>query len=167
VLDWAASLPPTRANATDKALIELLSGPSTVDFAWCESPIETAMLRALLDCQLNTDRKLFWKSPRPTLFQQVPMSTEDGEFRLDFAMMRPVGPYVVRLVVEVDGFDVHHGSVDAVDRDNRRTRALAKRGWMVIRFSGSEITHDAGRCALEAMGVMIDNIDRAESARRK
>jgi very-short-patch-repair endonuclease len=168
VIDWAASLPPRpQPKSSTRALIDELNAYSTVGLERCQSPIEEAMLGALLECGLNTDKREFWSSGRTTLFQQVPVQTSIGEFWLDFALMRPVGKHVLRLAVEVDGYDIHHGSVEVVDKDNRRTRALAKRGWMVIRFSGSEIMKNPTRCAFEAFAVVVENLDLIVSGRRK
>jgi superfamily I DNA/RNA helicase/very-short-patch-repair endonuclease len=60
-----------------------------------------------------------------------------------------IDPYIAdfafperRLVVEADGRGWHD-----VERDRARDQRLAKRGWRTMRFSGSEIVHDAPTCA--------------------
>lgn len=165
--EYVASLPPcpairTKADQADEFVAEL-SGGSTVDVRRAESPIETMMLLALLECGFNTDLK----NDAPalaTLRQQYPVETEFGTFRLDFAAVRLVGRRSVRVAIELDGHE-HHASRDQRERDNRRARALARQGWIVIRFSGSEVWKDAGACALDVSAIIIEAVDRIETGR--
>lgn len=46
-----------------------------------------------------------------------------------------------RVVVECDGF-AYHSSKESFTRDRKRDRALAARGYEVLRFSGAEIFHN-------------------------
>jgi hypothetical protein len=57
------------------------------------------------------------------------------------------------LVVECDGAE-YHSSPDQVQRDKRRDRWCAARGFHVMRFSGSEINRDPRGCASE-VGMWI------------
>jgi len=52
------------------------------------------------------------------------------------------------LVVEIDGHKAHK-SKQQREHDYRRDRALERAGWHVMRFTGTEVYHEAGRCALE------------------
>jgi very-short-patch-repair endonuclease len=53
-----------------------------------------------------------------------------------------------KLIVECDGAEFH-GSPEQVERDKRRDRYCAARGWCVMRFTGSEIHRDPRGCAIE------------------
>ena len=74
----------------------------------------------------------------------------------------PIGPYRAdilisdgdrRLVVECDGAGFHN-SIEQVERDKRRDRYCAARGYAVMRFSGREINRDPRGCAAE-IGLWI------------
>jgi very-short-patch-repair endonuclease len=79
-----------------------------------------------------------------------------GEYRVDFAIVRHrsrgVRPIVV--VVECDGHEFHEKTKEQARRDKRRDRKLTLAGCHVLRFSGSELWADAGRCAGESLQVV-------------
>ena len=54
--------------------------------------------------------------------------------------------------VEVDGH-AHHSGKDRMQRDRRRDRDLVAAGIRVVRFTGSEVFHDAAGCAEEIEGL--------------
>jgi len=61
---------------------------------------------------------------------------------VDFLVYRGGGPH---LAVECDG-DYWHSLPEQQERDVRQTAALESAGYLVLRFSGSEIRKDAERC---------------------
>jgi len=156
---------PRRRRSIDEEVCDILNADSTADLRWCDSPIERLMLAALIECRFNTVKSRAGIGVT-TLFQQARVATDDGTYKIDFALVRPLPSRSIRLAVELDGYEFHHATRQLVDRDNRRTRALAKRGWTVVRYSGSEITKDAGRCALDAAAIVIDLLDAYERRRR-
>ena len=158
VLDWAFSLPPA-APLQEPDLVDLLTEHSTIDARQVESPLELAMLDALIACGFNTDKRKV-SGERATLYQQWPVSTRLGIFFLDFALIRYVGGRAIKLGIEIDGHEFHQATKEQVEKDHRRTRALARCGWMVVRYAGSEVHRDAGRCALDAAAILIENVDR-------
>lgn len=158
VIDWALSLPPAEPRK-EESLIDLLTEHATVDARYVESPMELAMLDALIGCGFNTDKRKTGEA-RATLYHQWPVETTAGLFFLDFALIQHVAHRIVKLAIEVDGHAFHQATREQVEKDNRRTRALAKRGWIVVRYAGSEVNADAGRCALDAAAILIENVDR-------
>lgn len=74
--------------------------------------------------------------------------------RVDFAVIvrgehRKTAGHV-RFVIECDGHDFHEKTKEQARSDKSRDRALQSAGWRVLRFTGSEVYADAGRCASEA-----------------
>ncbi len=122
-----------------------------------ESPLERRMFEALSTCGFTRE-----DSERPgiaRLYQQMPVVTHLGAFRIDLAAIRRVDKFVLKLAIEADGHDFHHADKQQVERDCRRDRALVRAGWRVLRFPGSEIHRDADACALEVAGIVIEWVD--------
>jgi len=71
----------------------------------------------------------------------------------DFAIVRPgwraQGP--LPMVIEVDGRDFHERTREQAEHDRARDRFMTGRGAVVLRFTGSEVWRDAGRCVEEVM----------------
>lgn len=64
-------------------------------------------------------------------------------------------------LVELDGFDFHDATKERATRDKRRDRALMHEGWIVIRFSGQEVSASPIACAKEAIDIVASR-GRAE-----
>jgi len=71
---------------------------------------------------------------------------EVGRYRLDFAL---IGPR--KIAIECDGHDFHERTKEQAANDRSRDRALQLDGWMVLRFTGSEIYRSASACAAQIM----------------
>lgn len=139
-----------RIGASDKSAMP--AGGKT------DSPLESAMFAALTEFGFSqTDES--GKEGIARLYQQFPVVTPTGTFRLDLAAIRRVGRHVLSLAIECDGYEFHHATKEQVELDNRRDRALVRAGWRVVRYSGSEIHRDASMCALDAAGIVIDWVD--------
>ena len=67
-----------------------------------------------------------------------------GAYRADFAVTTPEG---AKVVVECDGHEFHEKTREQAARDKKRDRELQIAGWMVLRFTGSEIYRGAEYCA--------------------
>jgi very-short-patch-repair endonuclease len=101
-----------------------LNNPNVLDgFAKCESPIES-----ILFMQLTVDGLL-----PPEILSQYQI----GKFRVDFSIPEK------QMVIECDGAKYHDAQ-----RDNERDSVLNDAGWMVIRFSATEIMNDPESCSM-------------------
>jgi restriction endonuclease-like protein len=58
------------------------------------------------------------------------------------------------IAIECDGHDWHERTKIQARRDRSRDRQLARSGWIVQRFTGSEITADAKECAHELLDLI-------------
>jgi very-short-patch-repair endonuclease len=84
----------------------------------------------------------------PAVFQHpIPGTT----FRVDFAYP------VVRLAIEVDGYDPH-GTRKAFDADRERQNRLVLLGWTVIRFTWTQVVRQPAKVAADvraALGALM------------
>jgi very-short-patch-repair endonuclease len=72
--------------------------------------------------------------------------TGDGvRYRLDLA----IESESIKIAIECDGHNFHERTKEQAQHDKSRDRALVASGWRVLRFTGSEIWADPGRCAAE------------------
>lgn len=132
-------------------------------FALCESPIEKKMLRALLSYSMAfptgigdgymvfhdgfggvtswLSREEALTDPAWIVTPQAPVLT----YRADFLVENAHG----RIVVECDGHDFHERTKAQASHDRRRDRRMQAAGFVVMRFTGSDIHRDAERCARE------------------
>lgn len=76
-------------------------------------------------------------------------------FRADFVLASNFGPDVDTMpwviAVELDGHEFHERTKHQARRDRSRDRFMTAHDIKVLRFTGSEVWHDAYGCALEAM----------------
>jgi very-short-patch-repair endonuclease len=152
------SRPLSNEESIAREMIDILNRGATVDPRKSQSPIESRMLNALLGCGFNTDVRAH--DGLGTLWQQHSIDIGAGCVHVDFAVTRKVGLRRVRIAIEVDGHEFHQRTKEQVERDYQRGRELARVGWIVIRFTGSEVWRDAGACALEVSGILIEAVDR-------
>lgn len=109
--------------------------------AKCESPIELLFLARALRYMLDDPYYLIHPQ------QQI------GPYRVDFLLefRPPVLPEPVRVVVECDGHDFHERTKQQASRDKKRDRYLQAHGYVVMRFSGSDIWKDPAGCVEEVI----------------
>jgi very-short-patch-repair endonuclease len=90
-----------------------------------------------------------------------------ASYRIDFLLMSDGVANGVMLAIECDGHEWHERTKQQASADRARDRELLRRGLPVIRFTGSDITYDATRCAVEVFGVAEAIRARAEAADNK
>lgn len=73
----------------------------------------------------------------------------DRRYRLDFAYPE------LRLAIEVDGWSAHF-TPEKLRSDNRRTNALTRAGWTVLRYTWWDVSFDADRVAREIADAYRD-----------
>jgi len=119
----------------------------------CESPIEAIMLFAMLstfaihctgDWSSTDDGILIYSKPGSAegvaLWQQATV----GRYRPDFILD---GPRCI--VIECDGHHFHERTAAQAQRDRSRDRHFQMGGYLVLRFTGSEIWRRPSQCAIE------------------
>lgn len=143
----------------------------------CESPIEALFLSCLLVG--HEFRKTSGVLPGPIceqrcvllprtcwltgpcedehLLVQAQVPIEGAVYRPDFAFFTKN----VRLIVELDGHDFHERTKEQAARDKSRDRAFVLAGWMVLRFTGSEIYRDVKAAVVATRVALLRAVERA------
>jgi very-short-patch-repair endonuclease len=109
-----------------------------------ESPIEKQMADALKRVGLtNLEMKI------------VPQA-QIGRYRADLLVVVQfllVNTNAVWCVVECDGFE-YHSTPEQLAHDMKRQQEIAAKGFMVVRFTGSQIYRHGDMCAEETFDMM-------------
>lgn len=125
----------------------------------CESPLEQRLLLALIDTFVAEPRggiddlHLSGMLTFPdidrfniTIRQQYKISVRGKEYRADFLVSlehrdssADDWTRLLQLVVEVDGHEFHERTKAQAQYDKSRDRAFTKQGFLVLRFTGSEV----------------------------
>lgn len=138
-----------------------------------KSPIEAIFFvwfyayRGLLMSQDHGDELTWWR-----LFPQMEVQTSDAKsYILDFEVApdrdhsgghwwhdakEKFGASHHPIAVELDGYEFHERTKEQVDYRNERDRALARDGWVVLHFSGRQVTQKPWECAAD----VFKEIDR-------
>jgi len=90
-------------------------------------------------------------------FMETSLNAKDGK------NLYKIGDEVPKVAIELDGHDWHEKTKQQVARDKRRERELVKRGYKILRFSGSEVVKNPAECAIEAWNVAIPIIHELRS----
>lgn len=92
------------------------------------SPIEEKLYKTMKLYEVTPERQLFVKEGKT-------------RYCLDFGIFCKEG----KIDIECDG-EVYHSSKDSQKKDRMRNNELASSGWLVLRFTGTEINRDAKAC---------------------
>jgi very-short-patch-repair endonuclease len=88
-------------------------------------------------------------TPRCDALHIYPQVSLDG-YRLDFlAIQRCEGEPDKVTVIEVDGHDFHERTKAQASHDKKRDRHFTKKGWQVLRYTGSDVWRSPSECARE------------------
>lgn len=98
--------------------------------------------------QLNADELDFQIEPQPDedLF--------DG-YIPDFVIY--VNNLLSGFVIEIDGHEWHEKTKEQAKADKEKDRTYLKKGFIPIRFTGSEVYHNSKRCIDEVFEIIISN----------
>ena len=95
--------------------------------------------------------KIFWSAGYFELSkwgELTPQVRVEG-YRVDFAYL--VGHH--KIAIELDGYD-YHSRPEQMARDYSRQRELTRSGWIVYRFTGSDINGDVQNCVREVVALV-------------
>jgi very-short-patch-repair endonuclease len=57
----------------------------------------------------------------------------------------------------LDGHDFHERTKEQAARDRQRERSITKRGYTIIRFTGSEVFYNPRKCVEEVIEIVTIN----------
>jgi very-short-patch-repair endonuclease len=144
----------------------------------CQSPIEKILLLEFIkqhvidsagyigtDCLVWFDHHLGIgiREYRKVILRRLEIQYEvkegnpfDGNinYRLDFALFceRNWGEGEIKIAIECDGHNFHEKTKEQAQRDKARDRYLQSKGWVVARYTGSEIVNNPK--------AIVDELDR-------
>lgn len=167
---------------TDKALEIVAAGAeyaadsvrSSYEFgaAKCESPIERIFLAQFLCPKFSAeyDSRADVLIPPSGSIEHVSCppipgffiwpQIKIGSYRVDFVCgCSEMGRYSY-CIVECDGHDWHERTKEQAARDKSRDRYLASQGFVVLRFTGSEIFNDPWGVASEVYNILLGHSAR-------
>jgi len=84
---------------------------------------------------------------------QKTVKTDAGEFKIDF-VVTPKAAQGTKVAVEIDGHDFHEKTKDQVASDKSRERSLIREGYVVLRFTGSEVFRNPRKCVNEVVAFI-------------
>lgn len=89
---------------------------------------------------------------------QAGVEADGIQYRLDFAVCfvpdRSSTARPLRVDLEVDGHDFHERTKEQAAHDRDRDRRLQAAGWLIARFTGSQVYKNASGCADELLRMV-------------
>lgn len=147
---------------------------------YCESPIEKMMAAALsivggkqLGVRFKVKNVYYGREVRSSIEHLlIEPQAQLGEYRVDFLLTmnitaprfemvegesRATGENTVtkQMILECDGHDYHERTKEQAKNDRTRDRTLQQLGYLVFRYTGSEIWEDVFKCAQDAVGALF------------
>lgn len=128
----------------------------------CESPIEKLFAIELARCELfnnfNTigqplddwDFGIKWFKPQERV----------GKYRVDFVICFEKNRKNIAVAVECDGHDYHERTKEQAQKDKAKDRFLQSQGYLIARFTGSEIYQNASDCFWQVVELAHAAINR-------
>jgi very-short-patch-repair endonuclease len=121
----------------------------------CESPIER-----LLGVSIYNSQE-YWRSlvddGMLAIDPQMDIICGKKTYRVDFQISAIVKGKERILVVECDGHNFHEKTKEQAIRDRQRERNLIKHGYIVVRFTGSEIFNNLYKCVREIKEILFSD----------
>jgi len=130
-----------------------------------ESPIEELFIVSLVAARdlipnmfkfgIVGDRNAYASLPdAPDGIYIIPQAVV-GKYRADFIFASVLAGEITKtMVVELDGHDFHERTKEQASRDKARDRFFASKGWLVMRYTGSDVWKDSVSPAFEVLNVM-------------
>lgn len=120
----------------------------------CQTPIEK-ILAIYLEEYANRS-KLHFLGDVFEIEPQAEIEINDKKYKVDFLVkfLKEENLIDHEFVIECDGHDFHEKTKEQVKKDKERERNLMENGYVVIRFTGSEIYDSPARCARQALRII-------------
>lgn len=135
--------------------LESIYGPCDLS-PECESPIEAAYYQALSIAASLRGLEIITRTQHKI-----------ADYRVDFFIRTSglkcpkcsAGPFRAEVIVECDGHDFHERTKEQASRDRSRDRMLQQMGYVVFRYTGSDIWKDVFGCAAETIEHMESTLE--------
>jgi very-short-patch-repair endonuclease len=83
---------------------------------------------------------------------QHELKIDDVVYHIDFVI--EVSGDNSKFAIELDGHDFHEKTKEQAARDRQRERSITKRGYTIIRFTGSEVFSNPRKCVEEVIEIV-------------
>ncbi len=132
----------------------LISRINRLSFFKEKSPDQVRFDRLFKICESHIER-LFWQMGYQYLSRlgRFTPQVKIGPYRVDFTLTNIPGVDLLKMVIELDGQDFH-STPEQRNYDTERDRYLMRRGWQVVRFTGSQINSDCIACVSEVESLV-------------
>lgn len=99
--------------------------------------------------------RLFWQTGYKNLSRLARFTPQQkiGPYRVDFILDNIPGVSLLKVIIELDGQEFH-STPEQRDYDTKRVRYFQRRGWQVIRFTGSQVNGNCLACVQETEGLI-------------
>ncbi len=94
----------------------------------------------------------FWETASPLIPELQREVWIDKKYRVDFLVPSK------KIVIELYGYE-YHKDKRKLTQDAQRERYLQKRGYQVLRFTGSEVYKDVTQCVDEVIAIIKAHLD--------
>lgn len=121
----------------------------TIDGAFAQSPKMTPIEELVFMRLMQYADSEGWR-----VIPQCPI----GKYTVDFLIDNYYSMKMKRtipLVIECDGHDFHERTKEQAQHDKKRDRNIQSDGFLVFRFTGSEIWKSNGMCVIYSIGTPI------------
>lgn len=130
------------------------------DISNCESPIEQMFA-------LEINERLNWFNFGSKLeklnykFEVFESQEKIDNYRVDFLLIVSNNKNIYKkFVIELDGHDFHEKTKEQVQRDKEKDRFLISKGYIVVRFTGSEIYNNCSQKVTEFLNIVFKECER-------
>ena len=126
----------------------------------CESPIEQIFM---IDLSEEINSFHFHNKIKKTGYDFLGLSLQQkiGKYRVDFVLdFQKNCEFMKKFVIELDGHDFHEKTKEQVQRDKEKDRFLISQGYIVVRFTGSEIYKNCSEKVDELLNIVYKECGR-------
>lgn len=116
-----------------------------------ESPIESIALYVLEDFLFPIRHSV-----------SVQTQVEIGKYRVDILVQSQL--LGANIIIECDGHDFHERTKEQAAHDRKRDRYFIKLGYIVLRYTGSQICHDPYEIVRDVRDILHSNAKQLEQA---
>lgn len=91
------------------------------------------------------------------IVEQYSITINGKAYRADFAIFvnYPKADKHLTFIIECDGHDYHEKTKEQAQRDKQKDRDLMMNGYIVVRFTGSELYKNSNKCIKDLIKIIL------------
>lgn len=134
----------------------------------CQSPIEKKLGFRLMT-KLDVNYGGYFGGGINENFSIIPQEEvyydKNKKYVIDFSIHYQDEYGSFKIAIECDGHEFHERTKEQAAKDRSRDRKLIKMGYIVLRFTGSEINNDVKSCEREVYSIIYNQISKLRGVR--